>query len=44
MCHSHGTGKKAEGQRSKSNLPEVTELEIKAEFELIFVLTPTSVS
>lgn len=44
MCHSHGTGKKADGQSSKSNLPEVTELEIKAELELRSVLTPKSVS
>ena len=44
MCHSHATGKKADGQSSKSNLPEVIELEIKAEFELRSVLTPNSVS
>ena len=43
-CRSYVTDKKGDGQRSKNNLPEVTELEIKAEFELRFVLTPKSMS
>lgn len=44
MCHSHGTDKKADGQSSKSDLPEVKELEIKADFELRSALSPKSVS
>ena len=44
MYHNHGTDKKADGQSSKSDLPEVKELEIKADFELRSALSPKSVS